>query len=118
MVHLPFVHTPNITIDTVNANSDQLAQMTVDAAGAKTNYFLFWDRRGGVWTQVGQQGPIHYSATDKSIMDLIAFFHGVPDAVVTDLWTERGQAPGNQVINLHFKTLKERHHVVSVDLQV
>ena len=115
---MPFVRINNITMDNILPHVDQLAQMTVDAEGNKTDYFIYWDRRNGIWTQAGQGGPLYNSATDRSIADLVAYFHGVPDAVVTDHWIKRGAVAGAQLINLHFRTLKERHHVASLDVQV
>lgn len=117
---IPFVKIDAANMQELNPHVDQLIQMSVKVQGEEKFYFLFRDRRGAanmVWVQEGQAGPLYLAENRYSVADLLAFFHQTLGPFnFTEIWAGQGAAPGPEVADLSFKQVRERHHVLSLDL--
>jgi hypothetical protein len=122
MMQVPFIKIDAANMQELNRHLDQLAQMKVTVQGEQKLYFLFHDRRGAanmVWVQDGRAGPLYLVEDRYSVADLLAFFHqSLGPYNFTDIWAGQGGAPGPEVAECSFKLLRQRHHVLSLDLEL
>jgi hypothetical protein len=122
MMQIPFVKIDGAQMQELNRHLDQLAQMKVIVQGEQKLYFLFRDGRGAanmVWVQEGINGPLYLAEDNMSLADLLAFFHqALGPYNFTDIWAGQGPAPGPEVAECSFKLLRQRHHVLSLDVVV
>ena len=72
-----------------------------------------------VWVQDGRAGPLYLVEDRYSVADLLTFFHqALGPYNFTDIWAGQGGAPGPEVAECSFKLLRQRHHVLSLDLEL
>ena len=99
---------------------DQLAQIKAKIGEQTVHYFLYWHTEANmvlVQRDIGNDGPCYWACGKLSIADMLTHFHDVLHINITEAWASRGEADVNTIADIHFVTIRNRHHVVSLDCE-
>ncbi len=100
---------------------DQLAQIKVKVADQNVYYSLYWCTKSNMVLVQRDQvaaSPCYWACNKLSIADILTHFHNTLNVHVTETWTGRDYADAKTIADLQLHTIRNRHHVASIDCEV